>query len=139
MVEYKASLKLNIPKDQNILGLSEETFSVTQCDYVLKRGTNREGEVSTGVKGGTITVTISDFPTDSVMSWVFDHMRKYNGEITIQDTEFETLEQIYFENARCVDFRMQYKTLKEPYTLTSLTIVASKIQIGNAHFENIGK
>lgn len=139
MVEYKASLKLKIPQCDNIMGLSWETYNVVNCNYEFRRGVNKEGEVSTSIKGGTISLEILDLPTDDLMGWVFDHTKKYNGEITIFDTDQETLEQIYFENARCVDFKMHYKIGRKPYILTNLMLVVGKMQIGDVHFENMGR
>lgn len=139
MVEYKASLRLKIPKQENVMGLAMENYNVVSCDYQLKRGVNKHGEVCTSLKGGIITLEVTDLPTDGLMEWVFNHQKKYNGEITIFDVELETLEQLYFEKARCVDFTLHYKIGRLPYTLTKLTLVAEKIQVGEVHFENISK
>lgn len=139
MVEYKASLKLKIPVHDSGMGISWDTFNVVNCDYQLERGINKNGEVCTSLKGGIITLDISDLPTKNMMGWVFDHMKKYDGEISICDVEFEPIEQIYFEKARCVDFSIDYKVGRLPYTLIRLTIVAEKTQVGNMYIENIGR
>ncbi len=139
MVEYKAYLKLKIPQKDNILGLSWEQYKVMDCDYEFYKKTNRVGEVASGVKGGEINLTISDMPTDELMAWVFDHFKKYNGEITIMDTDGETLEQIYFENARCVDFKMCYEGLERPHTKTYLKLSVGNMTIGDVLFDNMNK
>ena len=139
MVEYKAYLKLKIPQKDNIMGLSWEHYHVIECDYEFYKKTNRSGEVASGLKGGEINLTVSDPPTDELMAWVFDHFKKYNGEITIMDTDETTLEQIYFENARCVDFKMRYEALERPHTKTYMKLSVENMKIGDVLFDNVNK
>lgn len=138
MVEYKSYLKLNLPKHpSNVMGLAWERYEVVSCEYDFQQAINSVGEPNSGVKGGEIRLVISTPPTDELMAWVFDHAKKYAGEITIIDTDGETREQVHFENARCVDFNLRYQATEKPYTSTSLTLAVDKIQIGDAHFENL--
>lgn len=136
-VDYKSYLKLKIPRQDNVMGLSWERYKVARCNYDFRRGTNRNGEISTDMSMGVINLELAEVPTDSLMGWVFDHFKKYNGEITILDAgEATTLEQVYFEEARCVDFTLCYKPGEKPVVRTILTIAAEKMQIGNVYFEN---
>ncbi|MDR2915100.1 MAG: hypothetical protein LBV74_09760 [Tannerella sp.] len=139
MVEYKAYLKLKIPQEDNIMGLSWERYRVIDCNYEFYKKTNRAGEVVSGVKGGEINLTLSDLPTDELMAWVFDHFKKYNGEVTIMDTDETTLEQVYFENARCIDFRMRYGGLERPHIKTYLKLSVGNMKIGDVLFDNVNK
>lgn len=139
MVEYKASLKLKIPRQDNIMGLSWESYEVINCNYTFNKKTNHEGEVCSSLRGGLINLELSDLPTDNLMGWVFDHAKRYNGEITIFDTDQETIEQIYFEDARCIDFRLCYKADKKPHTSTNIILATSKLQIGDVHYENLNR
>lgn len=139
MVEYKAYLKLKIPQKDNIMGLSWERYRVIDCNYEFYKKTNKSGEVISGLKGGEINLTLSDLPTDELMAWVFDHFKKYNGEVTIMDTDDATLEQVYFENARCVDFKMRYEGLERPHAKTYLKLSVENIKIGDVPFDNVNK
>ncbi len=136
-VDYKAYLKLRIPKQDNVMGLSWERYKVARCDYEFHRGTNSKGEICTGMFMGVIRIELSETPTDNLMGWVFDHFKHYNGEITIMDaSEATTLEQVYFEDARCVDFTLRYKVGEKPVVVSVLTIAAKQMQIENVYFEN---
>ena len=139
MVEYKSYLKLKIPRKFNFLGLSWEKYRVVECDYEFFKKTNMVGEVSSGIKGGEMNITISDAPTDELMAWVFDHFKKYNGEVTIMDLDGTTLEKVYFENARCVDFKMRYDGIERPHTKTSLKLLVENMRIGDVVFENMNR
>jgi hypothetical protein len=138
MVEYKSYLKLKIPKRVNILGLSWERYGVVSCSYDLWKDIDKKGEPNSKVKGGTIHVTLSDLPDDALMAWVFDHAKFYNGEITIVDMDGETLEQVYFEEARCVDFDLHYGLDTQFKAETRMTLNVKQLQIGEAYFENTG-
>lgn len=138
MVEYKSYLKLKIPKRINILGLSWERYSVISCSYDLWQDTKKDGEPHSKIKGGTIHVTLSNLPNEALMAWVFDHAKFYNGEITIVDLGGKTLEQVYFEEARCVNFDLHYGLDTQFKAETRLTLNVRRLQIGEAYFENAG-
>ncbi|MDR3340471.1 MAG: hypothetical protein LBT25_10350 [Candidatus Symbiothrix sp.] len=139
MFEYKSYLKLKIPKRVNILGLSWERYNVLSYDYDLWQDTNKGGEAISKIKGGNIRLALEGLPNDPLMAWVFDHAKFYNGEITIVDTEGETLEQIYFEEARCVNFDLHYGLDTQFKAETRLLLNVQRLQIGEAYFENTGE
>jgi hypothetical protein len=135
--ECKAFLKLRIPKKDNIMGLSWETYELLTCNYQFNKGITRNGEICTGLKGGTLTLSIIGKPTVELLGWMFGHVKRYNGEVTVMDTEEETLEQVYFEEARCTDLTLSYKANGKPHTVTTLELLTERMQIGNAYFENL--
>jgi len=121
------------------MGLSLWKYEVIACDYELYRHLDSQGEVSSSLKGGNIRIEIADFPDDNLMAWVFDHAKRYNGEITIHDTDQESLEHLYFENARCVDFKMHYHPNKKEYMATTLLVIAETVKVGDVEFENVNR
>lgn len=139
MVQYKAYIKLQIPQKDNIMGLSQYRFEITNCEYNFQRNINSVGEPCSEIKGGTIKLSIVDLPSDILMIWMFDHTKRFNGEITIVNTKDKTLEQTYFENARCMDIHLNYKLERSIQTITNLTISSDSIRIGNTYFEFINK
>lgn len=139
ILKCKSYLKLKIPQHDNIMGLSWESYELAVCNYEFHQGTNSEGEISTGLQGGLFSLSIIGNPTEELLCWMFDHAKRYNGEVTVLDAKYETMEQIYFEGARCVDLTLYYKAEEKPDTVTKLKIAAEKIRIGNAYFENINQ
>jgi hypothetical protein len=137
MVKYKSYLKFRIPKKDNILGLSLKRYHVLSCKYDLWQETTKAGEPKSKIKGGeNIELTLSDLPNDELMAWIFDHAKFYNGEITIVDLAGETLDQIYFEEARCVNFDLHYGLDTQFKPEIRLTLNVRRFQTGNAYFEN---
>ena len=138
MVKYKSYLKFRIPKKDNVIGLSLKRYHVLSCKYDLWQDTTKAGEPKSKIKGGTIELTLSDLPDDELMAWIFDHAKFYNGEITIIDYDGETLNQIYFEEARCVNFDLHYGQDTKFIPETRLTLNVQRIIAGDVHFENTG-
>ncbi len=91
----------------------------------------------TEVLAGNIRVALPVLPTDELMAWVFDSGKKYNGEITIDDAYEESQEKIYFEEGRCVGFRMHYEPSEAGRdVILLLAINAQRMVIGNAEYRN---
>jgi hypothetical protein len=135
--ECKALLKLKIPEKDNIMGLSWEKYELLTCDYRFYKNIDRDGEVSSDLRGGLVTMSIIGEPSDELLAWMFDHVKKYNGEVTVMDASEETLEQVYFEDARLVYLFIHYRAEDKPNTVTELKMSANNMRIGNAYFENL--
>jgi hypothetical protein len=118
------------------MGLSLKHYHVLSCQYDLRQETTKEGEPKSKMKGGTINLTLSDLPNDELMGWVFDHAKFYNGEITLFDLAGETLDQIYFEEARCVNFDLHYGLDTGFKPETRLTLNVRLLKTGGGSFEN---
>ena len=138
-IDCKAVLKLKIPQHDNVMGLSWEQYELVDCDYRFYKGLKQNGEVCTGLKGGIFTVSIIGTPSMEILAWMFDHVKKFNGEITVMDPSEETIEQVYFEKARLTGLKLQYKAANAPPTVTVLTMVVDSLQIDNAYFENLNQ
>ncbi|MDR3095068.1 MAG: hypothetical protein LBU62_10595 [Bacteroidales bacterium] len=135
--DCNAYLKLKIPEKDNIMGLSWERYELSSCDYQLRKDMNRDGEVCSDLKGGLFEMSIIGEPSDELLAWMFDHAKKFNGEVTVTDTSEETLEQVYFEQARLTHLSIHYKADNTPNTVTELKMAVDNLRIGNAYFENL--
>jgi hypothetical protein len=138
-MDGNAVLKLRSPKTDNIQNLYHESYDLIHCEYSLKKSTDKEGRVNGDVIAGAITVALPMLPNDTVMSWVLDISKKYNGEITINDAFSESLERIYFEEGRPVGFRLHYEPGEATNVVLVLTINAQKIVIGENEYINRGR
>lgn len=136
-MDGRATLRLRKPGKDNTQNLYFYNYDVLHCEYSLDKGITRQGQVRTEVMGGNIRVALPVLPTDELMAWVFDAGKRYNGEITIDDAYEESLEKIYFEEGRCVGFRMHYEPAGEGQdVILLLTINAQRMIIGNMEYRN---
>jgi hypothetical protein len=132
-----AVLKLKIPEKDNIMGLSWEKYELMSFDYQFYKNMNRDGEADSDLRGGLFTMFVIGEPSDELLAWMFDHTKKYSGEVSVMDDSEETLEQVYFEDARLVYLYIHYKAEDKPDTLTELKMAVNSMRIGNAYFENL--
>ncbi|MCL1941990.1 MAG: hypothetical protein FWF54_00330 [Candidatus Azobacteroides sp.] len=136
-MDGKATLKLRGPSKDNVQNLYFYNYDVIYCEYSFDKGITAQGQVCTDVLAGNIRVTLPMLPGDELMAWVLDAGKKYNGEITINDAYEESLERIYFEEGRCVGFRMHYEPAKGGRdVILSLTINAQRMIIGEVEYKN---
>ncbi|MDR3286818.1 MAG: hypothetical protein LBT27_05195 [Prevotellaceae bacterium] len=136
-MEGKATLKLRKPLKENIQNLYFENYDVYHCEYVFNKGITKGGDIRTEILGGNIRVVLPMFPTNDLLSWAFDSEKKLNGEISIHDAYEESLEKIYFEDARCVEFHIHYEPGTHiPNVMLSLTINARRMIIGDVEYKN---
>lgn len=138
-MEGKATLKLRKPQTDNVQHLFHESYEVIHCEYSLNKSVDRKGEVNGDVQAGNIHIALPILPNDSIMSWVFDVTKKYNGEITINDAFQESLERVYFEEGRPIAFRLHYEPGENTHVILLLTINAQRLIIGNTEYKNSWK
>lgn len=136
-MDGKATLKLRKPLKDNVQHLYHEYYDVLYCHYGFDKGITKEGDVRTSAKAGHIRVALPMLPTGELLSWMLDKTKKYNGEVTFHDAHEESLDKVYFENARCVGFRLHYQPVSTGSSVVViLTINAGRIMVGDVEYVN---
>ncbi|WP_029906682.1 type VI secretion system tube protein TssD [Prevotella sp. 10(H)] len=135
-MDGKATLRLRRPLTNNIQNLYHESYDLLHCEYSLSKQVNKQGKVNGNIRAGNIVVALPILPDDNIMTWVFDVSRKYNGEISINDAYEESLEKIYFEEARPIGFRLHYEPGDTTNVILLLTINAQHLIIGESEYTN---
>jgi hypothetical protein len=139
-MDGRATLKLRKPEKDNPQNLYFENYEIIHCDYSFHKGVSKEGEVCRDVLSGNIRVALPVLPTDELLSWVLDSSKKLNGEITINDALEESLEKIYFEQGRCVGFRLHYEPGENNRNVALvLHINAQRMILGEVEYTNSWK
>lgn len=134
-----ATLRLRKPLKDNIQNLYHESYELMHCSYALCKQTTKEGQVAGDVIAGNIHIALPMLPTEQLLNWLFDTSKKYNGEVTIHDAHAESLEKIYFEEARPVNFRLHYEPNESSNFILILDIRAQRLIIGDAEYKNSWK
>lgn len=137
-MDGKATLKLRKPQKDNLQHLYFGNYDVIHCDYSFNKGITKGGKVRTDVVAGNIRVALPMLPDNDLLSWVFDSYKKLNGEITMHDANEESLGKIYFEEGRCVGFRMHYEPSEDQTrnVILLFTINAQRIILGESEYKN---
>lgn len=132
----KAILKLRNPKSDHMRNFHHHCYELTHCEYALKKETDKLGRVCGGISSGNILMALPVLPDDNLMNWLLDVNKKYNGEITVNDAFSESLEKIYFEEGRPVNFRFHYEPGSKINVMLLLTIHVRRLIIGDAEYKD---
>ena len=113
-----------------------DLYELLECDYSFMKDTEKNGEVTSRVKGGVITLRLSSLSTNSLFGWFVNTRQKANGEILVTGNDRRCKPVLKFEDARCTGFRMQCgSTEKAPVLI--LRISSPKIRMGNTEFDKL--
>lgn len=135
-MEGKGTFRLRRPNSDNVQHLYHENYDLLHCEYSLHKSVDDSGQVTHGITGGSIMVILALLPNSNILNWVFDTQKKYNGEVTIDDAHSESLEKVYFEEGRPVNFRFHYEPGTTNNVMLILKINAKRMIIGEAEFNN---
>lgn len=113
-----------------------DLYKLLECDYSFMKDTEKNGEVTSQVKGGVITVQLSSLSTNSLFGWFINTRQKANGEILVNGNDKRHKCLLRFEDARCTGFRMQCNSTEKTPVLM-LTISSPKMRMGNTEFDNL--
>jgi hypothetical protein len=111
-------------------------FPVLSCNYSFGQGINDQGQPSTDVKGGPISLQIAASDDNSIIGWMIDPTAKKNGSITFLKSDGGgNLKEVKFEDGICVGYSESFNSSNSLPMTISLNITAKKISVGDASHE----
>jgi hypothetical protein len=138
VIKYLKKLKLKImPALSAKFKLDDSEFSVLSCSYSFGQGINAQGQPSTDVQGGTISLQIAASDDSSIINWMVDPKGKKNGSIAFMGTDSGDgiLKEVKFEEGFCVGYSESFNSNSSLPMTISLNISAKKVSIGDASHE----
>lgn len=131
MFGHRSFLILGGESAADIMSLIKGGYEISKCNFEFQQGTDSKGKISTRVFGGTISIVMPQLPPQPIVEWAIQP-RKYNdGMIVLVDAENIPLEKIFFKNAACIGFDMDFVQQDESYSTTSIVIHAEKMIVGD--------
>ncbi|MDL2306336.1 type VI secretion system needle protein Hcp [Bacteroides sp. OttesenSCG-928-D19] len=115
----------------DILTLIKGGYEVTDFEYSFNQSINRKGRVSGKVLGGTIDITIPQVPPLPLVQWGIKSREYLDGMIVTLDANNIPLEKLFFMQAACVHFEMNYTQTGTSYAETKIIIHANKLMVGD--------
>lgn len=111
-----------------------QVLDLLSYGYRFEKPTTGNGEISGGTKGGDIRVTVSGFPSDELLAWMFGSRLQKDGEIVDVGGHAESPEEhILFKGAHCMNFRIHSD--KDGAQLIML-VHADSIDFGDSCYSN---
>jgi len=84
-----------------------QVFDLLSYDYKFEKTVTKRGEVLGNMEGGDIRITISGFPTNELLVWMFNPCIQKDGEIIDSAGLIQSgKEHISLKNAECLNFRI---------------------------------
>ncbi|HEY2649465.1 MAG TPA: type VI secretion system tube protein TssD [Puia sp.] len=121
--------------------LDGNEFPVLSCSYSFGQGVNAQGQPSTDVQGGTISLQIAASDDSSIINWMVDPSGKKDGSIAFMgsDNSGGVLKEVKFEQGFCVGYSESFNASSSMPMTVSLNISAKKISVGDASLEKAWK
>jgi hypothetical protein len=136
MFGYKSFLRIGVLSDTSIAGLYRNSYELEDCHFSFSQGVNNDGKAQTDVRGGTMYLTLVNFPTNEILQWMLKSEKFEDGAVVICDADNTPLEKIIFKHATCVALEINYVQAGKTYINTKLTIQAEKVNIGDFALDN---
>lgn len=125
MFGYKCALKLG-----------GKNIELINYSYGFSQSIDDVGKPVGDVFAGSIQFSFANLPTTEMLEWMVNSRKYKNGEVVILGNDDATLQKISFETGACVNMNISYSESGASYCLTTITVMAKKIQIGDATVEN---
>ncbi len=135
-MEKQSYIKLWKSNRDKSIESEADIYDVMRYDYAFEKSATPNGQVTDDTKGGVIQIETPVYPSDNVLAWVFDSIKRMDGEVMLCDGEMN-MEHLVFEEARCIDFHFTYDEEQEESLMTHLTIHAMLLKVADSSFTQL--
>ncbi|MDM1346901.1 type VI secretion system tube protein TssD [Myroides marinus] len=123
--------------DTNIEGflfIDSFKYEIKEFNIGFGQAIDHKGQPQHEVKGGQISITLTEIPAPSIYDWAKRTNKPKSGKILFQTASRGTILNLQFENAHCVSFYQKVDYLNG--TQISLKISPQKVSIENILHDN---
>lgn len=128
MFGYKTVLQLGLMNSQNV---ELENFS-----YGFFQAIDDVGKPDGEVYAGSIQISFANLPTLEMLEWMMNSRKYKDGNIITYGEDESVLQKLTFTTGACVDMDISYSEMGTSYCLTTITVMAKKITVGETVVEN---
>lgn len=129
MFGHKSFLRLGSFENRSIGDLYQDCYELASFTHHFQQDIDQNGKVLSSVKGGTITLLIEGFPSQTLVDWGIESRLYYSGEIVVVDAENIPCEKIKFSDGACTFFKIHYINTGRAYCVTKLIIEANEVSV----------
>lgn len=124
MFTHQCFFKLGEISGLDFSSLIKGGFELSNCKFAFSQDIDDTGKACTEVVGGTISMTLPQLPPDVITQWALNPRQYKDGAIITLGHDETPQEKIFFENASCIDFSLEYTEAGDAYMQTQITIQA---------------
>ncbi len=120
------------------LTVDGKTYNVLECTYEMNQQVDETGKPIGRPRGGRISLAIeSDSDTD-IFHWMKEPDQTKDGTITFFKRDAMAQQKVLqFTQGFCIDYKEQFIADDEAPMVTTITISAQQIKLGNVDFNNL--
>ncbi|MDR2145896.1 MAG: type VI secretion system needle protein Hcp [Tannerella sp.] len=115
----------------DILSLIKGGYEILNFRFRFKQGVGTNGKATTKVHGGTIDILLSQLPDKEHIDWALNSRKYLDGMIVSLDADNMPIEKVFFQNATCTYFKIDFLQSGSSYLSTKLEITAEKLKVGS--------
>lgn len=131
MFSHHSFLILGADSPADILSLLKGGLEVSDFSFSFQQGVDDRGKVTTRVYAGTISLTLSQLPNQTITEWSLNSRKKLSGMVVMLNDENIPIEKIIFENGVCTYLDISYTQTGKSYISTKIMIEAETLIVGN--------
>jgi hypothetical protein len=137
MFGHRSFLVLGGDSAADIMSLVEGGYEISDCRFSFEQGIDDMGKATTRVYFGVMYITLSQLPPNEIIEWALNSRKYCDGAIVVLDAENIPVEKVIFQNAACLNFKINYVEQGESYIITEIVIQAQKLIVGSGiDFDN---
>jgi len=121
-----------------ILKLAGNEFEVINCNYTFRRDVDAKGNVSSGIYGGSVNVTIASTDDTSVIEAMINSQHKpIDGSIEFKKGDDDAkMKELEFKRGYIVQFSEGMDAIGTDAMTQNFTISAEEMKLGSAAHHN---
>jgi hypothetical protein len=131
MYGHRSFLVIGSDSFSDIKSLIEGGYEILDFDFDFRQGVDQSNKATTRVLSGTLNVKLSELPKNELIVWALESRKYSDGMIVVLDADNTSLEKIFFKNAICTSFGIDYTLSDDSYICTKLVIQAEKLVVGD--------
>jgi len=114
--------------------LNDKKYSITEFSINFSRGIDFKGQPQNAMRGGIITVQLSEAPDNILYDWAKKSSKQLTGNIIFFNENVGTRLDILFTNAYCIEFVSNVGSIGGASTIISIS--SEIIEIGEFKLNN---
>jgi hypothetical protein len=131
MFGHRSFLMLGGDSPADILSLIKGGYEILDCHFSFDQAVDDKGKAATRVHSGVLQITLSQLPPLTVIEWALNSRKYTDGVIVMLDANNVPVEKIFFQNATCTSFKINYTQKGDSYCATRLIVQSERLIVGD--------
>ena len=122
----------------DILSPIEKGYDILNYNFAIEQVADESGKTTSRISnGGTVQVTLPQFPSNEIIEWGLTPGRYHDCAILVFDGENKLLDKTILQYATCVNFKIDYAQEEAKQVSTKIILHPKKLIVAKGiEFDN---